>query len=162
MNEGAATRLLAIFIVVAGAWIVGRLRWLGAAPEPDRSAGPGGGVGVHDPARVLANSAFYIFIPALHCSTTARLDMATLPWRTLLAYFVPVQVLLFVLYGIHRYRQRDRPAAPPALPTVRTITSIFGNTAQVGIPIITALYGPEGLGLHVTVMACTASRCSRR
>ena len=78
--------------------------------------------------------------------------MATLPWRTLLAYFVPVQVLLFVLYGIHRYRQRSRPAPLPALPTVRTITSIFGNTAQVGIPIVTALYGPEGLGLHVTVM----------
>ena len=144
MNEDAATRLLAIFIVVAGAWIVGRLRWLGAAPEPDRSAGLGGGVGVHDPARVLANSAFYIFIPALLCPTTARLDMATLPWRTLLAYFVPVQVLLFVLYGIHRYRQRYRPAPPPALPTVRTITSIFGNTAQVGIPIVTALFGPEG------------------
>jgi hypothetical protein len=152
MNEGAATRLLAIYIVVAGAWIIGRLRWLGAAPEPDRIAGAGGGAGVHDPARVLANSAFYIFIPALLCLTTARLDMATLPWRTLLAYFVPVQVLLFVLYGIHRSRQRHRPGALPALPTVRTITSIFGNTAQVGIPVVTALYGPEGLGLYVTVM----------
>jgi malonate transporter len=154
MNEDAATKLLAIFIVVAGAWIVGRLRWLGAAPDPDlaRIAGPGGGAGVHDPARVLANAAFYIFIPALLCLTTARLDMASLPWRTLFAYFVPVQILLFTLYGIHRYRQRHRPAPLPALPTVRTITSIFGNTAQVGIPIITALYGPEGLGLHVTVM----------
>jgi malonate transporter len=157
MNEDAATKLLAIFIVVAGAWIVGRLRWLGAAPDPDRSAGLGGSVGgVHDPARVLANSAFYIFIPALLCLTTARLDMATLPWHTLIAYFAPVQVLLFTLYGIHRYRQRHRPstapAPAPALPTVRTITSIFGNTAQVGIPIVTALYGPEGLGIHVTVM----------
>ena len=136
MNEDAATRLLAIFVIVAGAWVVGRLRWLGAAPDP---AHPG--VGVHDPARVLANSAFYIFIPALLCLTTARLDMATLPWRTLLAYFVPVQVLLFTLYGIHRYRQRFRPAPLPALPTVRTITSIFGNTAQVGIPIVTAQIG---------------------
>jgi malonate transporter and related proteins len=154
MNEDAATKLLAIFVVVAGAWIVGRLRWLGAAPHPDLAhvAGPGRGVGVHDPARVLANSAFYIFIPALLCLTTARLDMATLPWRTLLAYFVPVQVLLFGLYGFHRHRQRRRPDAPAALPTVRTITSIFGNTAQVGIPIVTALYGAEGLGLHVTVM----------
>jgi malonate transporter len=154
MNEDAATRLLAIFIVVAGAWMVGRLRWLGAAPDPDhpRVAGTGGGVGVHDPARVLANSAFYIFIPALLCLTTARLDMATLPWHTLLAYFVPVQVLLFGLYGWHRSRQRQRGEAPPALPTVRTITSIFGNTAQVGIPIVTALYGAQGLEIHVTVM----------
>jgi hypothetical protein len=147
MNEDAASKLLAIFIVVAGAWMVGRLRWLGAAPHPDHP-----GAGVHDPARVLANSAFYIFIPALLCLTTARLDMATLPWHTLLAYFVPVQGLLFALYGLHRYRQRNRPGDPAALPTVRTITSIFGNTAQVGIPIVTALYGPAGLGLHVTVM----------
>ncbi len=154
MNDDAATKLLAIFLVVAGAWIVGRLRWLGAAPHPDhaRIAGLGGGAGVHDPARVLANAAFYIFIPALLCLTTARLDMATLPWHTLLAFFVPVQLLLFGLYGLHRYRQRHRPGAPAALPTVRTITSIFGNTAQVGIPIVTALYGAEGLGLHVTLM----------
>jgi len=65
---------------------------------------------------------------------------------------VPVQVLLFALYGLHRARQRHRPSPLPALPTVRTITSIFGNTAQVGIPVVTALYGPEGLGLYVTVM----------
>ena len=72
MNEDAATRLLAIFIVVAGAWIVGRLRWLGAAPDPDHpSVGIGG---VHDPARVLANSAFYIFIPALLCLLQTSLE----------------------------------------------------------------------------------------
>jgi malonate transporter and related proteins len=60
--------------------------------------------------------------------------------------------LLSTLHVINRDRQRFRPAPLPALPTVRTITSIFGNTAQVGIPIVTALYGAEGLGLHVTVM----------
>jgi hypothetical protein len=133
MNEDAATKLLAIFIVVGGAWIVGRLRWLGAAPEPDRIAGSGGGVGVHDPARVLANSAFYIFIPALLCSDDARFDMATLPWRTLLAYFRPVQVLLFAsTASIATGSATGRRLL--ALPTVRTITSIFGNTAQVAHP----------------------------
>jgi malonate transporter and related proteins len=146
MNEDAVLKLLAIFLIVAGAWFVGRMRWLGAAPALEDP-----GAGVHDPARVLANSAFYIFIPALLCRTTARLDMATLPWHTLLAFFVPVQVILFTLYGLHQYRQRHRPA-PPALPTTRTITAIFGNTAQVGIPIATALFGERGLGIHITVM----------
>ena len=74
MNEDAVLKLLAIFVVVAGAWLVGRMRWLGDAPSLE-------GAGVHDPARVLANSAFYIFIPALLCRTTARLDMRLL--RTL-------------------------------------------------------------------------------
>jgi malonate transporter and related proteins len=146
MNDDAVSRLFAIFIVVAGAWLVGRMRWLGASPALEDT-----GAGVHDPARVLANSAFYIFIPALLCRTTARLDMTTLPWHTLLAYFVPVQVLLFMLYGFHHYRQRHRDG-PPALPTTRTITAIFGNTAQVGIPIASALYGERGLGIHITVM----------
>jgi malonate transporter and related proteins len=144
MNEDAVLKLLAIFVVVAGAWGVGRMRWLGDAPSLE-------GAGVHDPARVLANSAFYIFIPALLCRTTARLDMATLPWHTLIAYFVPVQALLFTLYGVHHYRQWPGDG-PPALPTVRTITAVFGNTAQVGIPIASALYGERGLGIHITIM----------
>jgi predicted permease len=146
MNEDAVLKLLAIFVIVAGAWLVGRMRWLGAAPALEDP-----GAGVHDPARVLANSAFYIFIPALLCRTTARLDLGTLPWDTLVAYFAPVQAILFALYGLHHYRLRHRPA-PPALPTTRTITAVFGNTAQVGIPIAAALYGERGLGIHITVM----------
>jgi predicted permease len=145
MNADVAYKLLAIFLIVSGSWCVGRLRWLGPAPPPGQATP------TVDPARVLAISAFYIFIPALLCRTTARLDMATLPWPTLIAYFVPVQVFLFVLYGWHTWRQRHR-SRPPAVPTVRTITSMFGNTAQVGIPIVTAVFGEAGLGLHVTVM----------
>jgi predicted permease len=145
MNADVAYRLLAIFLIVSGSWVVGRLRWLGPAPPAGQTTP------VVDPARVLANSAFYIFIPALLCRTTARLDMATLPWHTLVAYFAPVQGFLFVLYAWHQFRQRRHPGSP-AVPTVRTITSIFGNTSQVGIPIITAIYGEPGLGIHVTVM----------
>ena len=53
-------KLLAIFLTVALGWVVGRMRWLG-----DSTA---------DPARVLSNAAFYLFIPALLFRTTARLD----------------------------------------------------------------------------------------
>jgi predicted permease len=145
MTADVTYKLLAILLIVSGSWCVGRARWLGPAPPPGLPAP------IVDPARVLANSAFYIFIPALLCRTTARLDMATLPWHTLIAYFVPVQVILFVLYAWHTWRQRRHPG-PPAVPTVRTITSMFGNTAQVGIPVVTAVFGEPGLGIHVTVM----------
>jgi predicted permease len=145
MTAEVTYKLLAILLIVSGSWVVGRLRWLGPAPPPGVPAP------IVDPARVLANSAFYIFIPALLLRTTARLDMATLPWHTLIAYFVPVQVILFVLYAWHTWRQRRHPG-PPAVPTVRTITSMFGNTAQVGIPVVTAVFGEPGLGIHVTVM----------
>lgn len=145
MTAEVTYKLLAILLIVSGSWLVGRLRWLGPAPPPGLPAP------IVDPARVLANSAFYIFIPALLIRTTARLDMATLPWHTLIAYFVPVQVILFTLYAWHTWRQRRHPG-PPAVPTVRTITSMFGNTAQVGIPVVTAVFGEPGLGIHVTVM----------
>ena len=145
MNADVAYKLLAIFLIVAGSWCVGRARWLGPAPPKVQ------GAPIADPARVLGNAAFYIFIPALLCRTTARLDMATLPWHTLLAYFAPVQVFLFALYGWHQFRQHRHPGLP-AVPTVRTVTSMFGNTSQVGIPIVTAVFGEPGLGIHVTVM----------
>ena len=147
MNADVGYKLLAIFL--------DRRRARGASAGCAGSARrrrPGNLTPVLDPARVLGNSAFYIFIPALLCRTTARLDIATLPWHTLLAYFVPVQVFLFGLYGWHHYRQRRHPEWPPAMPAVRTITSMFGNTAQVGIPIVTAIFGERGLGIHVTVM----------
>ncbi|MFP5394535.1 MAG: 3-methyl-2-oxobutanoate hydroxymethyltransferase, partial [Gammaproteobacteria bacterium] len=36
-----------------------------------------------DPARVLANAAYYIFVPALLFRTTARIDFQAMPWDTL-------------------------------------------------------------------------------
>ena len=36
---------------------------------------------------------------------------------------------------------------------MRAITSAFGNTVQIGIPIAAALFGETGLGLHLTVVS---------
>ena len=78
-------KLLAIFIAVAVGWFAGKRRWLGEA-----------GAG-NDPARLLGNAAFFIFVPALLFRTTARLDLAHMPWSTVIAYFVPVVALM--LFG---------------------------------------------------------------
>ncbi|HSC00728.1 MAG TPA: AEC family transporter, partial [Burkholderiaceae bacterium] len=72
-------KLLAMFIVVALGWWAGRRRWLGEG----------------DTARVLGNAAFMIFVPALLFRTAARLPLATLPWHTLAAFFVPTLALTF-------------------------------------------------------------------
>ena len=71
-------KLVAIFVVVAIGWVVGKLKWLESSGG-DRSAS--------DPARTLANAAYYIFVPALLFRTTARIDFKTLPWGTLVAVF---------------------------------------------------------------------------
>ena len=53
-------KLLAIVLVAALGWVVGRTRWLGDAQV--------------DPARVLANTAFYLFAPALFFAKRAGLQ----------------------------------------------------------------------------------------
>ncbi len=144
-------KLLAIFAAVGVGWVAGRLRWLGEA---------GGGT---DPARLLGNAAFFIFVPALLFRTTARLDLAQMPWSTVLAYFVPVLVVLALVYGAGRLARRGQREADlaagevaAAAPATRAIAAVFGNSVQVGIPMITALFGEAGLGIHIALVSVHA------
>jgi malonate transporter and related proteins len=144
-------KLLAIFCTVALGWVAGRLRWLGE---------PAGGI---DPARLLGNAAFYIFVPALLFRTMARLHIGAMPWATVVAYFVPVVVMLLGLYAVERLRRRGQVSADlaagereAAAPAARAITGVFGNGVQVGIPVVTALYGEAGLGLHIALVSVHA------
>ena len=115
-------KLVAIFVVVGLGWVVGKLRWLGD----------------NDPARTLANAAYYIFVPALLFRTTARIELERMPWGTVVAFFVPVLALLFVVYVWQRRANRGG-ALPTAAPSVRAIAATFGNSVQVGIPMAAAL-----------------------
>jgi predicted permease len=139
MTAAVFPKLLAIFAVVALGYAVGRLRWLGG----------------DDPARVLANAAFYLFVPALLLRTTARIDLAHIPWRTAVAFFAPVLLLLLAIYGWQRHWNR-RGRLPVAAPSVRAISATFGNTVQVGIPMAAALFGETGLAIHVAIVSLHA------
>lgn len=132
-------KLAAIFVVVALGWVVGKLRWLGD----------------NDPARTLANAAYYIFVPALLFRTTARIDLQRMPWDTVIAFFVPVLALLLVVYVWQRRANRGG-ALPAAAPSVRAISATFGNSVQVGIPMAAALFGEAGLAIHVAIVSLHA------
>ncbi len=136
-------KLLAIFAIVVVGWIVGKLKWLG----------PGGSAA--DPARTLANAAYFIFVPALLFRTTARIEFKTMPWGTLVAIFVPMVAMLLVVYAWQR-RGVTRGALPPAGPSVRAITAVFGNSVQVGIPMAAALFGETGLAIHLAIVSLHA------
>ena len=144
-------KLVAIFVVVAIGWVVGKLKWL--SPKGAESAGS-------DPARTLANAAYYIFVPALLFRTTARIDFKTLPWGTLVAVFVPLVGMLIAVYAVQRRWNHTRagalPLAVPAAPAVRAISSAFGNTVQVGIPMAAALFGEAGLAIHLAIVSLHA------
>jgi malonate transporter len=135
MSLAILYKLLAIFLTVALGWIAGRARWLGN----------------DDPARVLANAAFYVFVPALLFRTTARIDFTAMPWSTLAAFFAPVVALLLAVYAWQRRR-----GAPAATPAVRGIAASFGNTIQIGVPMTLAVYGEAGLGVHMMIVSVHA------
>ena len=139
MSAAVLGKLLAIIVTVALGWLAGRLRWLGDAQS--------------DPARILSNAAFYIFVPALLFRTTARVDLGALPAGLLVAYFVPTLALLLAVYGVQQLRQRRQPQAEPALPAVRAISVSYGNAVQMGIPMSAAMFGEAGLGIHLMLVS---------
>jgi len=141
MTLAVLAKLLAIMVAVAIGFAAGRMRWLGGAEV--------------DPARVLANAAFYIFVPALLFRTTARLSLHALPWPMLIAFFVPTLAVMLAVYVWQRGRLR-REGLPVPAPAVRAISAVFGNTLQVGVPMAAALFGETGLGLHITIVSLHA------
>jgi malonate transporter and related proteins len=142
-------KLVAIFAIVAIGWLVGKLKWL--TPKGAEGAGS-------DPARTLANAAYFIFVPALLFRTTARIDFQTLPWGTLVAVFVPMVGMLVGVYAVQRRWNHSSYAGalPVAAPAVRAISSVFGNTVQVGIPMAAALFGETGLAIHLAIVSMHA------
>jgi malonate transporter len=133
-------KLLAIFAVVGLGYAAGRGRWLS------------GGEQRSDVARLLSNAAFLLFMPALLFRTTARIDLTTLPWSTLAAFFGP---LLLMILGCYAW-QRRAAASPVAAPAVRAMSMSFGNTVMLGIPVAAALFGEGGLALHVAIVSMHA------
>ncbi len=143
MTAAVFYKLLAIFITAALGWLAGRMRWLGR------------GTVSSDPARVLSNAAFYIFVPALLFRTTVRLDFATLPWRSVWAYFVPTLALLLAVVAWQGARGAGRRHGAAA-PAVRALAASFGNSVQLGIPIAAALFGEAGLAIHIPLVSLHA------
>ena len=103
---------------------------------------------------MLSNAALYVFVPALLFRTTVRIDYAHMPWRIIAAYFVPVLAVAFLVYAWHHVRSSVAVAA--AIPATRAMAVAFGNSVQLGIPMATALFGEEGLAIHIPLVSLHA------
>ena len=137
MTAAVLIKLAAILATVALGWLTGRMGWLGRLSRGQ------------DPARVLSDAAFYLFVPALLFRTMVRQDLAAMPWHMLAAYFVPVVVFTLATYALWR-RAGLQPAAAPA---TRAVAAVYGNAVQLGIPMAAALFGEAGLALHVSLVS---------
>jgi predicted permease len=156
-------KLLGIFAIIGVGWVAGKTRMLG----------PGA-------AGTLGAATFGLFTPALLFRTTATLDLSKLPWEILAAYYGPTMSILLLVYVWQRSRRSrpslatatatgsatdsatdsaagpaDEPSAP-ARPAVRALSVSFSNSAQLGIPVVTALFGAAGLAYHVTLVSLQA------
>jgi predicted permease len=131
-------KLLAVFAVIGVGWAAGRFKVVG--PEG---------------AGVLTAIAFGVFTPALLFRTTAGIALAKLPWIPLAAYFIPT--VLMLLGGALWQRLRSSSSSGhPTAPAIRGLTLTFSNTVQLGIPVVTALFGTAGLAIHIGVVSLHA------
>ncbi len=140
MPSAVIYKLLALLIVVAIGWAIARFNVLGGSA---RGA---------EPTRLLSNAAFYIFIPALLFRTSARLDVGQLPWAALQAFFVPMLLLMLLVYAWQRHWNRKQRLGVAA-PCIRAMATGYGNLVQVGLPLAAALFGEAGLAIHVTLVS---------
>ena len=149
MSAAVLGKLLSLLATVLLGWWAARRGWLG-------KIGPG-----YDPAHVLSQLAFHLFVPALLFRTMARQDLSALPGRTLVAYFLPAMLFALAVHAWQR-RQVARTAADPdespdtaraAAPATRTVAAVYGNAVQLGIPLSAAVFGDSGLALHLALVS---------
>ena len=130
-------KLLVLIAVVSAGWYAGRTPLM-RGPEP---------------VKAISTLAFYLLIPALLFRSTAKVDLQHLPWSTLLAFFVPVILFLLAVYSLNRFYFEPED---PAVPAARGMICSFGNTLQVGLPFVAAIYGDEGLSVLVAIISLHA------
>ena len=140
MTLAVLYKLAAIMAMVALGWLAAQRGWLGRIAVDAQG---------HDPARALGNAAFYLFVPALLFRTMVRQDLAALPGRTLAAYFVPAVAFTLAVYAWQRWRGGQAAAAP----ATRSVTAVYGNAVQLGLPLAAAVFGEAGLALHIALVS---------
>lgn len=149
MFDTVLDKLPALFATVLLGWAAARGGWLTEGRRDGAAA---------DPARVLSAAAQYLFIPALLFRAMARLDFSHMPWRTLAAFYGPLLLMVLAVYAVQRQRLHRAAvsSATAAVPATRAVTAGFGNSVQVGVPLIAALYGEAGLAIHVAIVSLHA------
>ncbi len=163
MTAVVAYKLLALLATIALGWWVQRKGLLrrkgnvgtdlknsdlknGDQRGSDRGPDPGPDSSAVD---VLGQAVLYLFIPALLFRTMARQDLSALPLRTLAAYFLPALLFALAVYAWQRWGRSQSGAVP----ATRAMAAVYGNSVQLGIPLVTALFGEPGLALHIALVS---------
>jgi malonate transporter len=57
---------------------------------------------------------------------------------------------------VYLWQRRHADAHGAASPSVRAVAASFGNTVQVGLPLVAALFGEAGLAIHIALISLHA------
>ncbi len=125
-----------VFGLIAIGFLAGRRQWLNS-----------------DASRGLSDFAFKLGIPALLCRTVATAKMGDLSPLHIWGGFYLAALLTWLLATVVTRWLLARPAADgPAI----AISSVFGNTAMLGIPLSLAAFGPDAAAPIAMVLSIHA------
>lgn len=119
MNSPAVPALFSVIFIISLGFASAKMKW------------------VRQPAiRDLANVVFYVLTPALLFRTMMNVKLADLDYAPIAVYFLAVALVFVVtmlLYGF------------TTLSSARALAHTFSNTVMIGIPLVSLVYGEDGL-----------------
>jgi malonate transporter and related proteins len=85
-----------------------------------------------------------------------RMDLNHMPWPVVQGYFAPA--LLCAALVTWAFGRRPTPAdvdpqAAPAAAATRATAALYGNAVQLGIPMAAAVFGEQGLAIHLALVS---------
>lgn len=122
--------LTPVFLLIGAGYLAGRRGWVGAAAIKD-----------------LSNLVFLLLIPALLFRTMSQVQLSTLDWRPVAAYFsavLPWFALQVAWRGFH----------PRGI--VLALGGTFSNLVMIGIALVGLAYGQAGVVTLLTLVAVHA------
>jgi malonate transporter len=127
MNDPVISSLLPVVLLIAGGFLAGKRRWVGA-----------------DAVKDLSNLIFLLLAPALLFRAMSTVHVEQLQFKPVAAYFI-ASGLLFA--GTLALRGFNRTAA------VLALANTYSNTVMIGIALIGLAYGEDGMVVLLTLIS---------
>lgn len=119
MNASVTPALFSVIFIIAIGFGVAKMRWV------RQSA-------IHD----LSNLVFYVLTPALLFRTMMGVKVSELDYATIGVYFLAVVVVFIGTLLV---------SGLTTLAAARALAHTFSNTVMIGIPLVSLVFGEEGL-----------------
>ncbi|MDO9359352.1 MAG: AEC family transporter [Polaromonas sp.] len=119
MNSPVFAALVPVVLLIAIGFIAGKAGWIRAAGTKD-----------------LGNLVFVVLTPVLLFRTMSQVHIEQLDFRPVFAYFVGAFLLFGGVLLVKGFNRRG---------AVLALAATFSNTVMIGIPLVTLMYGAQGL-----------------